>query len=301
MAQDKGTFIKYGPDKRLSAGVLKLIDVCNSVIDEYEGKGYNVTVRQIYYQLVARGHTGGENSPRMYAQIQAALNTGRMQGLVSWSALEDRGRNLRGLNHYESIAQLLRSAKADFRHDLWADQQWRPEVWIEKEALVGVIGGICNRLRVDFFACKGYNSQSEQWRAGRRFASRIHNGQRPIVLHLGDHDPSGIDMTRDNQERISLFAGMQVPVMRLALNMPQIEELQPPPNPTKVTDSRAADYIARFGDESWELDALDPSYIERLIEDAILKLRDPVVWDDSLRQENEDLESLNQIIEEHGG
>jgi len=295
---DKGTYRAYGPEKRLGKDTLAIIDRCNTIIEEFESQGYSVTVRQIYYQMVARGYTGGENSLRMYSRIQSALNEGRMQGIVSWTALEDRGRNLRGLNTYETVADLLASAKADYRIDLWKDQAWRPEVWVEKEALVGVISGICNRLRVNFFASKGYNSQSEQWRAGRRFASYIQRGQRPIVFHLGDHDPSGIDMTRDNQERLSLFAGTPVIVQRLALNMDQIEEFNPPPNPAKLTDSRAAGYTAMFGDESWELDALSPRYIESIIESAILKIRDPDIWQQSLEEENADLERLDLILED---
>lgn len=243
--------------------------------------------------MVARGYTGGENSPKMYARIQSVLNEGRMQGLVSWTALEDRGRNLKGLNTYKTPYEVFNAARADFRLDLWKDQEWRPEVWIEKDALSGVISGICNKLRVNFFASKGYNSQSEQWRAGRRFAGYIQKGQRPIIFHLGDHDPSGIDMTRDNQERLSLFAGVPVIVQRLALNMAQVEEFNPPPNPAKLSDSRANDYIARYGDESWELDALSPRYIEDLIDGAIRKVRNEEIWNDSLAAENHELEKID--------
>lgn len=299
MTQDRGTYRRYEPEKRLSPGTLAMIDQLNAIIEEYESAGYSMTVRQIYYQMVARGLTGGENSGRMYSQVQGALNTGRMQGLISWTALEDRGRNLMGLRTQTSIPSALKKLKSEYRRDLWVGQQWRPEVWIEKEALIGVIGGICNRLRVDFFACKGYNSQSEQWRAGRRFASYVQKGQRPIVFHLGDHDPSGIDMTRDNRERLSMFAGVPVTVQRLALNMPQVEELRPPPNPAKITDSRAADYIARFGDESWELDALDPKYIERLIEKAILQVRDEALYKRELERENSEIAQLELMIEEN--
>jgi hypothetical protein len=292
-----GHYRAYEPEKRLSPDTVEMIGRCNSIIEEYESKGYVLSVRQVYYQMVARGYTGGENTGRMYDRIQGALNTGRMQGLVSWTALEDRERGLMGLQHYTGIGQVLRSAKASFRLDVWAHQQWRPEVWVEKKALEGVIGGICNRLRVDFFACKGYNSQSEQWRAGRRFADYIRRGQRPIVFHLGDHDPSGLDMTRDNRDRLSMFAGVPVIVQRLALNMPQIEELQPPPNPAKMSDSRAEAYVEQYGDESWELDALNPEYISRLIEDAILKIRDPERWDDALAEENNEMARLDLMIE----
>lgn len=295
---DNGTYRRYEPEKKLGKETEYFIHHCNKIIAEYEPKGHLLTIRQLYYQCVARGLTGGENSLKMYNKVQAALNTGRMQGLVSWTAIEDRERSLMGLDYYESVVDLLKTARNSFRLDLWHNQMFRPEVWVEKKALVGVIGNICNRLRVNFFACKGYNSQSEQWAAGRRFASYIQKGQRPIVFHLGDHDPSGIDMTRDNRDRLSLFAGVPIMVQRLALNMPQIEELNPPPNPAKMTDSRAADYVAQFGDESWELDALDPLYIENLIEQAILKIRDPDLWNDALSEENTDLNRLDVMMEQ---
>lgn len=195
----------------------------------------------------------------------------------------------------------MEAVYASYKRDLWADQVWRPEVWVEKQALEGVIGGICNKLRIDFFACKGYNSQSEQWAAGQRFAEYAKKGQRPIVFHLGDHDPSGIDMTRDNRERLSLFAGTPVTVTRLALNMAQIDELKPPPNPAKQTDSRFEAYQEEFGDSSWELDALEPQYIERLIEKNVMLIRDEAVWDQSLLREVEEREQIAVAMEMLGG
>lgn len=297
---DRGTYRRYEPEKRLSPDTLAMIGYCNKIIEEYESKGFVMSVRQVYYQAVARGYTGGENSGKMYDRIQGALNTGRMQGLISWTALEDRERDLKGLQHYDSPAEVLKAAKDSYRRDLWADQQWRPEVWVEKKALEGVVGHICNRLRVDFYATKGYSSSSETWRAGRRFARYIQKGQRPIVFHLGDHDPSGIDMTRDNRDRLSVFAGTPIMLQRLALNMPQIEELNPPPNPAKMTDARAADYVEKYGEESWELDALDPEYISNLVENAILKIRDPERWNDALAKENDDLARLELAIESLG-
>ena len=94
---------------------------------------------------------------------------------------------------------------------------------------------VAERLRVPYFACRGYVSQSESFAAGVRFADHFRRRQTPIVFHLGDHDPSGIDMTRDNADRLHLFAGQRVEVRRLALNMEQIEEFNPPPNPAKET------------------------------------------------------------------
>lgn len=295
MSEDRGTYRAY-VEKRFGADTMKIIETANQIIDSYDRQGFSLTLRQLYYQFVARDIL--PNQQASYNRLGTIISDGRLAGLISWTAIEDRTRNLMGLSHFSGPAAAVRAARASYRRDLWATQQWRPEVWIEKEALVGVIGGICNRLRVDFFACRGYNSQSEQWRAGRRFAGYIQKGQRPIVFHLGDHDPSGLDMTRDNRDRLSMFAGMPITVQRLALNRSQIDELRPPPNPAKQTDSRFADYQAEHGDESWELDALDPAHISRLIEKAVTTIRDPELWDDALAKEVEDQRALDDIVEE---
>lgn len=275
-----------------------MIDKVNSIIEKYEADGYILTVRQIYYQFVKNDWI--PNQPKSYSLLQNLINDGRLAGLISWTAIEDRERNLMGHRTYQSPAQALRELKETYKLDLWQGQSFRPEVWVEKKALEGVIGRICDELRVDFFACKGYNSQSEQWRAGQRFADYIRRGQRPIVFHLGDHDPSGIDMTRDNRERLEMFCGYPVIVQRIALNMNQIDELKPPPNPAKITDSRAADYIARFGEESWELDALDPQYINNLIREALMQIREEDKWDEMLQKEVDDKLFFDEMIEMSG-
>lgn len=148
-----------------------------------------------------------------------------------------------------------------------------------------------------YFACRGYNSQSEQWAAGRRFGTYIDRGQVPIVLHLGDHDPSSIDMTRDNESRLSLFAGTEVEVRRLALNWDQVQHYNPPPNPAKLTDSRADGYIKNFGGDSWELDALEPSVISELVLDAIEGLLIPEQWDKALEKEQAGQQELRSAME----
>jgi hypothetical protein len=144
---------------------------------------------------------------------------------------------------------------------------------------VGVIEGICEELDVPFFSCRGYTSQSEMWGAGRRLLRyKRHGDQTPIIFHFGDHDPSGKDMTRDIADRLEMFMG-GLEVKRMALNMDQVEEYEPPPNPAKTTDSRYGAYIAEFGAESWELDALEPAVIAGLIRTAVTALIDQDLWD----------------------
>jgi hypothetical protein len=215
----------------------------------------------------------------------------RLAGHLDWNYIRDRTRNLVQNSHWADPEGIIDSAARSYAIDKWQGQEWRPEVWVEKEALVGVIENVCRANDVAFFACRGYTSQSEVWAASRRMVQYRKAGQKPIIFHLGDHDPSGVDMTRDVTDRLTLFMG-GVPVERLALNMDQIRRYNPPPNPAKLTDSRVRGYLDTYGDESWELDALEPTVIVSLLETAIRGHRDPALWNDMLEREKEERRAL---------
>lgn len=271
-----------------------IIETANSIIEEYQEKGFDLTLRQLYYQFVARGLL--PNKQREYNRLGNIINDARMAGWVDWDAIVDRTRNLEQNSHWQSPEEIIAACARQFMIDKWAKQPNRVEVWIEKDALKGVIAGVCRRLDVPYFSCRGYTSSSEMWRAAYyRLAKHIEEGQTPFILHLGDHDPSGVDMTRDITERLALFSGHPVEVKRLALTINQVEELNPPPNPAKLSDSRATQYIRLHGDQSWELDALEPTYLERLIEQHILRLRDDGYWQDALEEEQEMKERLQSL------
>ena len=192
-----------------------------------------------------------------YNRIKKIVSNARLAGLIDWDSIVDRTRNVRSWSHSKNISSALNRAAWGFSINRWENQPIAVEVWVEKEALIGVIETPCGDLDVPYFACKGYVSQSALWRAGQRVKNRAIKGQETVVLHLGDHDPSGIDMTRDNEEKLRLFSGSRlIRVNRIALNYDQIEEYNPPPNPTKLTDPRAEPYIKDFGHTCWELDAL---------------------------------------------
>jgi hypothetical protein len=168
--------------------------------------------------------------------------------------------------------------------------------WIEKDALVGIIQGICHELDVPYLSCRGYTSQSEMWNSAMRLRGLMRKGLIPVIFHLGDHDPSGKDMTRDIVDRLELFMG-GVKLERLALNMDQIEEFNPPPSPAKLTDSRCLAYIAEFGDDSWELDALEPAVINGLIRTAVTALIDPLKWRSRERKRRDGRRKLQAIAD----
>lgn len=306
-----------------------LAEQASAIARRYAAQGYDMTLRQIFYQLVATDVI--PNTMQSYNRLGEVLDAARMGGEFDWGHMVDRTRNLAGNTHWSDPAQIIRATARSYMLDRWADQPYRVEVWVEKEALAGVIGRVASELDLDYFACRGYVSQSEMWRAARRLREYIENGQRVLVLHLGDHDPSGIDMSRDIQDRLSLFTDvdwvrnfsqdfpgddpLEVPharvqdsmrerldlddeedlpleIRRIALNMDQIRQYQPPPNPAKFTDSRAGAYVKKYGDQSWELDALQPDVLAQLIRDAVNGVRDARRWANVVDREAEEREIL---------
>lgn len=245
---------------------LAIVQLANSICAEYAAQGYDLTLRQLYYQFVARDYL--PNSQRTYKQLGSTIDRARKAGLIDWAYIVDRTRNLMGLPIYDSPAALIDELESSFHMDLWVGQEFRVEVWVEKEALAGVVARAANSRGVDYFSCRGYVSQSELHAAALRHREYERAGQSVVVIHLGDHDPSGIDMTRDMQERLRLF-GARTQVRRIALNLDQIVQYEPPPNPAKLSDSRAKGYIRSFGASSWELDALNPDTLHKLIADAV--------------------------------
>lgn len=288
-------FIKY-ENWNPRGDSLALVTAANDIIDEYEAEGYILTLRQLYYQFVRRALI--VNTERSYKNLGSIITKARMAGLVSWEAIEDRTRTHNEFWTDENELNPVRDLPGYIRYDQWSRQDTYVEVWVEKEALGNVIARACKPLLVPHMACKGYLSASEAWRAGQRFEQKINDGKNCVIIHLGDHDPSGIDMTRDNRDRIDTFTNnMGVEVKRIALNMDQIELYGPPPNPAKITDSRAESYITRYGRASWELDALEPSIMESLITDTITPLIDFDIWTEVTEQEKETRRRLRRVYE----
>ncbi|WP_299078728.1 hypothetical protein [uncultured Paraglaciecola sp.] len=283
-------------NKRFNAKSVATINEANSIIDEYLGKGFSLTVRQLYYQFVARGMM--KNEQRNYKRLVKLMSDARLAGLTDWKALEDRTRNLAGGDcGFENPDEYMRSIGSDYSKEWWTGQKNYVEVWVEKEALAGVISKPCRKWRVNYFSCRGYTSQSEQYKAGRRFYEQLSLGKSCYLLHLGDHDPSGIDMTRDNNDRLDMFSPSAVTVERMALNMDQVREQRPPPNPAKETDSRHGAYLANYGSKSWELDALDPDYISDLITTRIEELVDMDLMNARKREEADERYRITEIGE----
>lgn len=269
---------------------LALLAYIDQMCRDYQHQGFMLSVRQLYYQLVARGKI--PNTERSYQNTASLINDGRLAGYLDWDAIEDRGRDIVLRTRWKSGSQIVRASANSFHQDKWNEQTGRMLVIVEKAALAGILEGVCAEYDVPLLAARGYPSVSiVRELVLEHILPAVKAGQDVTVLHLGDHDPSGIDMTRDLTDRIELFVDgldvmehCRVNVERIALTMGQVEEVQPPPNPAKVTDSRFASYQTIYGDESWELDALEPAYIVDLVTQKINEQIDMEVWDERVAE-----------------
>lgn len=285
-------------EQRFNSKARKTVEQAKAIIADLSEQGYTLTLRQLYYQMVSKNFIA--NKPVEYERLGRIITDAREIGEIDWNAIEDRGRGCYLPGHVPTPQDVLRGIEQQLRLNPWLDQDVYLVVGVEKAALEGVIERPASRWRTPYMSCKGYLSASEAWRTGRRFEAAIADGKRPVFLHLGDHDPSGIQMTDDNRRRISLFARCGefdleatppqllnggVEVNRLALNMDQVEQYDLPENPAKASDGRAAKYIAEHGESSWELDALSPKVIDDLIHEAIKSYVDQERWEATLALE----------------
>lgn len=295
-------------DKKFGAEAEVLLAHIEEVLVRYADQGYDLSLRQLYYQLVAANIV--PNSERSYKNIGNLVSDARLAGRIDWDMIADRARTVSSNPHWENPRDFIDVVAPQFATDKWLDQENYVEVMVEKQALEGVLEPVCRQLDIRFSANKGYSSSSAMYLAGKRFARKIDDEKCCHMIYLGDHDPSGIDMTRDVEERLKLFAkiqpydgfgdddneadfGTKITVHRIALNMNQIKKLRPPENPAKLTDSRANNYIEKFGRSSWELDAIEPRALSTLVRNQVLELRDDDKWNAAVARE---LAMRNEVL-----
>lgn len=272
MAEFKTAKIRYRKTN-FRKEALNRIDVINEILAEY-GSGDKLSARQVYYRLVAGLHI--ENTVRSYKNLTNLLTDARYAGLIDWDVIEDRGREPTIWAEYDSIRETVDRAMFGFRLPRWRNQPKYVELWVEKQALAGVLEPIAAESHVTLLVNKGYSSASAMKEAADRLIWRASYGadeldeeREVIVLYLGDHDPSGEDMVRDIRVRLEEFGVERLEVRKVALTLEQVEQFNLPPNPAKTIDSRSPGYIAEHGDSSWELDAIPPRDFTRIVRNAL--------------------------------
>lgn len=270
---------------------LDRIALCNEIIEQYQAQGLRLTLRQLYYQLVTRNAV--PNVERSYKNLSNLVSDARLAGMMDWDAIEDRVRQPRHQSEWSGLPALVESALYSYRLPRWKGQDYYAELWVEKDALAGVLSPLASEYHVTMMVNRGYSSQSAMYESAERF---MREGRSPILFYLGDHDPSGEDMVRDIRDRLRMFGVSDIEVEKLALTMEQVEEYNPPPNPAKVTDPRATAYIDQHGDSSWEVDALPPEVLSQIIRTAFDRIIDREKMDAIKRSEENDKGLLRQLV-----
>lgn len=299
-------------DYSFKEDTIQVISQMNQILNSYKGR---MSVRQIFYQYVRRNWI--QNTQEQYDRIQSIATKARYAGMVDWDAIEDRLRRAKRPKEFESGESALRGLYENFRLDRWVDQPFYVECWIEKDALSGILVPISNTFHVTMMVNRGYSSASSMKDSADRIRDRCQPNERrphparPVVIYMGDHDPSGEDMVRDIRERLTEFGCPKwLDVRKLALTMEQVEKYKCPPNPLKtvtpkmkswsgvrgrLSDSRAAEYVEKHGTESWELDALPPDVLEDMLADVVKSYIDKEKMDAVISRENKIKTALKKV------
>lgn len=270
---------------RLNKANKVMLETINGILEEYAKDDYVLTLRQLYYQLVSKDII--PNNDKEYGKLSNILKKGRMAGIVDWAAIEDRVRRPQLPWWCHDIKDAQRTIIQQYRLDRMSTQGENIEVWVEKDALSNVLYRVTSKYHIRLMVNRGYSSVTAMYDAYKRLSSG------DTILYFGDHDPSGLDMIRDVRERLQEF-GLEINVVPVALTMPQVIQYNPPPNPAKITDSRAAWYIQQWGQSSWELDALPPRELIKLCEDEVLKIIDLELWQEQVDQEKKDISEIRR-------
>ena len=283
----KETFI----DVNFRQSSLDQIELCNRIIRQYQGQGFRLTLRQLYYQLVSRDII--PNTERSYKNLGKLISQGRLAGMVDWNAIEDRLRAPHKITEWDTPADIMDAVVSQYRLPRWGDQEYHVELWCEKDALAGVLRPLADEYHLTMMVNRGYSSQSAMKEAAERIYGAW-NRQR-VILYIGDLDPSGEDMVRDIRERLDLLSEhVGADVIKLAITEEQVAQYNPPPNPAKMSDSRAAGFVDKFGTSSYEADALEPNVLAQVIRDAVVPYIDWTLWEAVGDQEERDKELLNE-------
>jgi hypothetical protein len=281
--------------QRISGDRQLLIGHANTILEQYASEGYRLTLRQLYYQLVARNII--PNVVAEYAKLSNVMVAARMCGHTDWDFLEDRLRIPYLEYAVHNVGEALEDTISQYKRYRQEGQPSFIEIWTEKDAVSNILKRVSEWYHVSLLVNRGYSSCSAMFRAAERFKS----DEKPVaILYVGDHDPSGLDMLRDIRERLYEFETENFEVVHVALTMEQIEEFHPPPNPAKTTDPRSTGYIAEHGDSSWELDALSPSDLERIVREAVEGYLDKEQFDAILEEERDDIVQLEKIVNDLG-
>ena len=275
----------------------EIVRLVNQILEQYQ----EATIRQIYYRLVSPPYQYMENNRSMYCSFDKKLTQARERGDVDWrkivdhtrSAIVPRAPSPDTSAFMDSLKNVLRSHHENYHVDKWDRQRYKVTVFVEKDALARIVSEVATPYQVPVIPGRGFNSFTQLMGQAETFENV---DKTIILLYFGDFDPSGLDIDRSALERLKQYCpGADIHMLRRALTEDDISSL--PPNPTKASDSRAPKYVAKYGNQCWELDALPPDQLRARVLNSITELIDLSKWDEDTERETTDRIELQREIE----
>lgn len=294
---DDGSVVYWEADKE------ETIEQIVNIVEDYDRQGYVLTLRQLHYQLVTENLIVNHESA--YKKLSTILDDCRYSGIIDWDAIEDRGRIPYLPYAVDDVENALNDTVEQYRLDRMKGQDNYIELWTEKDALSGILKRVTSKYHIQLVVNKGYTSSSAMYRAYQRIVEALKRKQFTTILYFGDHDPSGLDMIRDIEDRLKLMCEQGeyelefdsiCEVVPIGLTREQITKYKLPPNPTKVTDPRAKWYVKKFGKICWEVDALKPQVLTKIVDDHISSRIDHTLYTKQLSNEVRDIAQLEKFI-----
>jgi hypothetical protein len=241
---------------------LKRIGAINRILNEYAKQGYQMTVRQLYYQMVSRKIIPFDN--REYNKLITLIANGRNAGLIDWDHIVDRSRDSYQVPLFDSVSDALQQAADNYHIDLWEDMPTMPVIWYEKAGLAQIIGRVASKYNIEHMATRGENSLTWLHQVSQ---------QTDIILYLGDHDGHGVQISDGMAAKVKMYSNGGTTLKRIGISLDHGEEINAPKIPLKDVTNLSFDYRQRFGcGYGYEIDALDPKQLIDLIEEEIESL-----------------------------
>lgn len=278
---------------------MKYAELVNAVNEILGGYSLPLTLRQVYYRLVAGGLIA--NTRSNYNQLSSQLVKARENGDVDDSRFTDRSRRIDDVSFDspQDFIEICRDTlKRKYVRRFWDSQPVYCEVWVEKDALSQVLAEAVYPFNTIIAPSRGYSSYSYLLEAADRITKYCPDDKQAVILDFRDHDPSGMDMGRDLRDRLARYCGRAIKVFRIALTFDQVRQYNLIPNPVKQADCRSAAYIKQYGSECWELDAIEPNELIRLCRMAVDSLIvDKKAWLATVEKDESERQILIEKLE----
>jgi len=269
---------------------LELLTQVQEIIDSYD---FALTLRQIYYQLVAKQII--PNKQKYYTKLSRLCVTGRDEGILPEEGFADRLREVDKLSSWSDLNEFMQAVKRSYRKNKWQNQDSYLEIWTEKDALRSVLTEITYQYDVALMVTRGQLSRTEVYRTAGRYKAQ--SDKECYLYYCGDFDPSGLSIYDSIKKRLMNF-GVFINFGRIALTEEQIKKYQLPSDPAKQSDPNYNKFVSIYGsDMVVELDSLPPDVLRKIIEDCILRNIDPGPLAQVRRKERDERIRLNKFIE----